>query len=91
MVWIRQRVELTPRAKCPLQQQPRDRLRRAAGCAHLRGDALKARRRGGPVQASVSAQMLRAHASAYLPSSSLAAAETPPESGTVSMVFLAAS
>jgi hypothetical protein len=42
-------------------------------------------------QASESAQMLRAQAIAYSPSSALAAVDRPPEPGTVSMVFCAAS
>ena len=43
------------------------------------------------IYAKLSAQILRAQAMAYLPSSSLAALETPPEPGTVNMVFLSAS
>jgi hypothetical protein len=43
------------------------------------------------IQAKLSAQMLRAQAHAYWPSKALVAAETPPEPGTVSMVFLSAS
>ncbi len=42
-------------------------------------------------QASVSAQMLRAQAMAYSPSSAVADADRPPEPGTVSMVFCVAS
>ena len=42
-------------------------------------------------QASESAQILRAQAMAYWPSTSLAAPDTPPEPATGSMVFWAAS
>lgn len=75
------------RAKCPRLSGSRKTGFAGLQAASLQGVAPRAPRG----QASVSAQMLRAQPWAYLPSSSLAALDTPPEPGTVSMVFFSAS
>ncbi len=75
------------RGMSSFQQQPQNRLCRAADCAPWKGGDAEG---GAGGQANVSAQMLRAQPMAYLPSSSLAALDTPPP-GMAIMVFFSAS
>lgn len=73
------RASLGPIAGC-------DAERKAAGIARRMDDAMT---RGA--YARMSAQMFCAQANAYLPSSAVGAGESPPDPGTVSIVFLAVS